>query len=242
VEALAQGLEGNGNLTSLNLDNVIMGDEGLTCLARALKKNAALQALCVRYNRFDARGARALEQALLCNATLASLDVSCVRVGSSGGEALGRVLAVSDSLRVLRMARCGVCEGLAKQGIHIIAKALRDNHTLTELDLRGNHVNNFGATQLARALARNTTLLALDLANNPMLEEWHYPDHAVVTETDDRGIPSITTSLERNLRMARASSSSSGSSSSSSSSGSKQQQRGKAVRFAEETEVLVSGG
>lgn len=52
------------------------------------------------------------------------------------------------------------------------ARLARQNCTLTRLSLRGNRVNNFGATRLAEALARNTTLLQLDLAENHLLQEW----------------------------------------------------------------------
>jgi hypothetical protein len=55
VEALSKGLQGNGNLTQLNLDNAMVGDDGLSALADMLIKNAAIRSLTMRYNCFTHR-------------------------------------------------------------------------------------------------------------------------------------------------------------------------------------------
>jgi len=89
--------------------------------------------------------------------------------------------------------------GLAKKGISQLVKSLKVNTTLKKLGLRGNAINNYGATIIARALiSHNTTLTSLDLTENPMLNEWFRPDHSVKTEAEPEGLPTIACSLERN--------------------------------------------
>lgn len=55
MEALSRGLQGNGNLTRLNLDHTILGDDGLEALADMLLHNASLRRLSLRYNRFTSK-------------------------------------------------------------------------------------------------------------------------------------------------------------------------------------------
>jgi Ran GTPase-activating protein (RanGAP) involved in mRNA processing and transport len=49
-----------------------------------------------------------------------------------------------------------------------VAEALRDNRTITELDLSGNRVTAAGAADLATALSENTTLTSVKLRDNQL--------------------------------------------------------------------------
>ncbi|CAF1129205.1 unnamed protein product [Rotaria sordida] len=51
-------------------------------------------------------------------------------------------------------------------GAQYLAEALRNNKTLTTLNLWGNEIKDAGAQHLADALRNNTTLTTLDLVDN----------------------------------------------------------------------------
>jgi Ran GTPase-activating protein (RanGAP) involved in mRNA processing and transport len=73
--------------------------------------------------------------------------------------------------------------GLRETGVKDIAMALKDNHTLTRLNLRWNHIRDAGAIDIAMALKDNHTMTKLDLSHN---------------EISDAGAKDIATALKDN--------------------------------------------
>lgn len=69
---MSKGLQGNGNLTQLNLDNAMVGDDGLSALADMLIKNAALRSLTMRYNCFTHR-VRGIARGLVCRSNICAV-------------------------------------------------------------------------------------------------------------------------------------------------------------------------
>lgn len=68
------------------------------------------------------------------------------------------------TVKVLRLRACD----LRAEGGKALAKFLKENTTLTELDLGSNSLQEAGGLALAAALRENTTLLKLDLRENEM--------------------------------------------------------------------------
>jgi hypothetical protein len=142
IHALLQALAQNTCLTTLNLRDNALGDEG----AKALAQNTFLTTLDVRYNQIGAEGAKALAQ----NTFLTTLDVRFNQIGAEGAKALAQntFLTTLD----VRFNQIGA-EG---------AKALAQNTRLTTLKLWGNAIGDEGA----KVLAQNTTLTTLNLCGN----------------------------------------------------------------------------
>jgi len=111
VRAIANMLEVNKVLTSLNLSGNEVGAEGAKALASALEVNAVLTSLNLYYNNIGPSGAlaiagalkvnKALASALRVNGVLTSLNLSYIEVGAEGAKALASALEVNAALTSL---------------------------------------------------------------------------------------------------------------------------------------------
>ncbi|GJQ11404.1 hypothetical protein GpartN1_g3195.t1 [Galdieria partita] len=59
-----------------------------------------------------------------------------------------------------------VCRMIGLNGVKYLSEALKENHTLTALNIRGNYTTSEGAKYLSEALKENHTLTALDIVGN----------------------------------------------------------------------------
>jgi Ran GTPase-activating protein (RanGAP) involved in mRNA processing and transport len=143
----AKALAANATLTSLDVWSNQIGDEG----AKALATNATLASLKVRYNQIGDEGAKALA----ANATLTSLNIGNNLIGAEGAKAL----AANATLTSLDVGY----NQIGAEGV----KALAANATLTSLDISDNQI---GAEE-AKALAANVTLTSLDVWSNQIGDE-----------------------------------------------------------------------
>jgi len=55
--------------------------------------------------------------------------------------------------------------GLGQEGAELLARALRENRTLLELDVSLNRINGEGATAIAKGVRENDTLQVLKVTN-----------------------------------------------------------------------------
>ena len=85
--------------------------------------------------------------------------VESVVLQSSFSLFVGRLLADSSGLRSLNLSSCRI-EG---SGVTTIASALLQNHTLTELRLAGNRVDEVAGRGLAMVISADTPLRSLNL-------------------------------------------------------------------------------
>ena len=139
--AVGRCLRLNTSITTINLRDSQLRDEGVGALADGLKLNKAskVRVLDLSSNGIGAAGAEKLAGLLSLSASLAKLDLSSNKLGSSGTEAL--------------------------------RGSLRDNGTLTALNLRDNDIDVAGATALATALRTNGALSTLWLGKNKVGDE-----------------------------------------------------------------------
>jgi len=139
--AVGRCLRLNTSITTINLRDSQLRDEGVGALADGLKQNKAskVRVLDLSSNGIGAAGAEKLAGLLSLSASLAKLDLSANKLGSSGTEAL--------------------------------RGSLRDNGTLTALNLRDNDIDVAGATALATALRTNGALSTLWLGKNKVGDE-----------------------------------------------------------------------
>ncbi|KAF9308059.1 hypothetical protein BGZ91_007991 [Linnemannia elongata] len=88
---VASSITANWTLTTLNLDENSIGDNGAQALAEALKTNSTLTTLELQNNSIGYNGVQALAEALKTNSTLTTLYLDGNSIGDNGAEALRRV-------------------------------------------------------------------------------------------------------------------------------------------------------
>jgi Ran GTPase-activating protein (RanGAP) involved in mRNA processing and transport len=95
----------NGGITSLDLSDNPLGDEGSTLLAAILISQRAIQSIYLRSINVSDPGLEAISNSLLFNTVLTSLDLSSNRlVGTHGMEMLAKAMDSNFSI-------CRVCLG-----------------------------------------------------------------------------------------------------------------------------------
>ena len=100
---LAGALQGNTNVTTLDLSHNNIDDEGAQALAGALQGNTSVTTLHLRSNNIGSDGAQALARALQGNTTLTTLDLSWNNIAPGGAAALAGALRGNTTLTTLRL-------------------------------------------------------------------------------------------------------------------------------------------
>ena len=159
---LANTLQNNHSLTSLNLEVNQVGDAGASALANAIQNNHSLKKLNLYSNQVGAAGASALANAIQNNHSLTDLHLGKNQVGAAGASALANALQNNHSLTRLEL---GINQ-VGAAGASALATALQNNHFLTYLGLASNQVGAVGASALATALQNNHSLTFLNLPSN----------------------------------------------------------------------------
>ena len=149
---------------SANVHVEMIGPEGGSALAKALRFNCTVTYLDLQYNNIGDIGAAALGEVLRTNTTLKELYLKDNKIGETGSEALGKGLQSNRSLTYLNL-NFNHCIG--DSGAAAIAKALQIRGTkLTRLDLGFNKISSSGATSISEALCVNSSLTHLGLWSN----------------------------------------------------------------------------
>jgi NLR family CARD domain-containing protein 3 len=136
-EAHNEAWRTSSKLQQLELNMNNIGDKGVAALAGALKTNSTLKGLWLARNNIGVEGATAMAEALTCNSKLQGLWF----------------LSLSHNI-------------IRDKGAKVLAKALKRNSTLQELNLDDNNIGKEGAKSLVDALKHNSTLRELDLDDN----------------------------------------------------------------------------
>ncbi|KAF9425123.1 hypothetical protein BGZ76_003407, partial [Entomortierella beljakovae] len=160
-------LKTNTTLTSLNLRNNVIGNEGALTLSKALKTSTVLTCLNLMNNLIGKEGALALSEALKTNTTLTDLYLGYNSIEKKGALALSEALKTNTVLTNLNLRYNLIGEG----GALALSDALKTNTALTNLDLRNNLIRNEGAHALSEALRTNSTLTTLNLEINSIGNE-----------------------------------------------------------------------
>ena len=152
----------NSSLTSLNLFENHIGDEGANSLSEALRVNTSLTSLGLSTNSIGDEGANSLSEALRVNTSLTSLDLSANSIGDEGANSLSEALRVNTSLTSLHLS----ANSIGDEGANSLSEALRVNTSLTSLELSLNCIGEEGAISLSEAIRVNTSITSLDLRWN----------------------------------------------------------------------------
>ena len=103
AKAIAQVLETNTTLKSLDLGGNLIDSEGAKIIAQALKTNTTLKSLDLGGNRIDSEGAKIIAQALKTNTSLESLNLTSSHIDSEGIKAVSQALKVNTTLTKLTL-------------------------------------------------------------------------------------------------------------------------------------------
>lgn len=188
---LCKGPEGGCSLATLDLRGNDMRDAGASAVADALATNDRLLQLFLGWNGIGPEGARSIARALTGNTTLRRLGIEANLLGAEGAEAIFTSLEINATLRSLDMSntnivttrdRASTVGGEASAGngtpteietgeasvVAALARALRVNVTLEEMDLCGNPApDDVAASHFLEALALNRSLHSVFLPESP---------------------------------------------------------------------------
>nr|CEL74171.1 TPA: hypothetical protein BN1205_071920 [Toxoplasma gondii VEG] len=135
------GLAFNRSIVALDLSRAGLTEEDGPSVAQMLKSNKALVALDLEGNHF----------------------------GLASAKAFRKALEVNDTLRSLNVENCSfTCRGDEQSGVVELAKGLRLNKGLRNLNLRNNQIDDEGGDALIDALSANRTLTQLDVSFNDL--------------------------------------------------------------------------
>ncbi|KAL0233167.1 hypothetical protein GEMRC1_011912 [Eukaryota sp. GEM-RC1] len=167
ARALADVLKVNSRVTSIDCRDNSVGDEGARALAEALKVNTAVKCIDLGSNSIGRQGARALAEALKVNPTVTSIDVWNNYIGDEGVTALAEALKVNTAVTCINLGS----NSIGDEGARALAEALKLSTAVTIIDLWNNSIGDEGARALAEALKVNTTFTSVDLSDNSIGHE-----------------------------------------------------------------------
>ncbi|KAL0242942.1 hypothetical protein GEMRC1_005505 [Eukaryota sp. GEM-RC1] len=168
ARALTEAVKVNASVTGIDLGfNYRIGDEGTRALAEALKVNAAVTSIVLSENSIRAEGARALAEALKINASVTSVNLVSNYIGDEGARALAEALTVNTSVTSIVLSE----NSIRAKGARALAEALKVNTSVTSIVLSENSIRAEGARALAEALTVNTSVTSIDLRFNDIGDE-----------------------------------------------------------------------
>lgn len=187
---LARQLEVNLSLTTLNLHNNNLNDEGLTALAKSLEHNPTLQVLTLRKNPISTDGIRALCNALqssqlprlrevdLHDPTLETLlkvrreffqpRVDLHDMGLSRRSAPALAIMINRTARMVQFLDLS-CNRLGPAGVSTVLQALLDvasTSPLQDLDVSETGVDDSNCTLLAQLIETHPHLKSVNVQDN----------------------------------------------------------------------------
>ncbi|KAG8366570.1 hypothetical protein BUALT_Bualt17G0093700 [Buddleja alternifolia] len=152
VKSLCDILVTNSSIQKLQLSRAEFGDEGAKAIAKMLKKNSTLLVIELDNNLIDHFGFSSLAGALLENNSISSIYLNGNYGGPLGAAALAKGLEGNKSLR----------------GAERMADALKQNRSVTTVNLGENYIHAKGITEIAQVLKDNSVVTALEIGYNPI--------------------------------------------------------------------------
>eukprot|EP00758_Cryptobia_borreli_P014934 Tbor_TRINITY_DN5973_c0_g6::TRINITY_DN5973_c0_g6_i1::g.18987::m.18987 len=174
----------NNQLQNLILASTPINDECAKELAKAIACNTTLKELDIRNTEITNEGIMALADSLKDNNSVVRIRVTGEKYKPYIIEHLARVLAVNSqvfSLKAILPRLHDNDESITYVAIKgdegvpfddtsckLLAFALKDNHTVTSIDLSGNNITATGLEYLADMLEDNNTIRSINLQNNKL--------------------------------------------------------------------------
>ena len=166
----------------LGLADNSIGPKGCAAVLRCLKANQRLMELNLNNNHtLGAQGAVAF------GSLLAHPDCKLENLGLSGCNVMTMDAQPLDPHGGSGSVASVGYENAPKEGIYRFSLGLAQNHSLKQLTLADNGINNWGARELAVAMQENTSVVSLALEGNFMEDEWLKPATTLHTEVTAPG-------------------------------------------------------
>lgn len=162
VDQLCKSIEDELQLIYLNISNNPVGPNGISDLFETLQNNIYLTSLSVSGTGADETIGAQLVHFLTNNTVIHDLDLSKNNVCDDIAEILGQTMDKQVSLKELNISSCRISD----KGAISLAKALRSNTELKRLYLRDNFLTRNAGFILVDILKENHTITVLDLASN----------------------------------------------------------------------------
>jgi Ran GTPase-activating protein (RanGAP) involved in mRNA processing and transport len=156
--ALAHVLRTTASIQDLRLGSNPIDEAGIVALGGALSTNSSVTSLFLSLKESDSEGLLAMGRVLQINTTLSDVFLDGGRFTEDNVTAIADAIASNASLRTLSL-KSQTIEGDCS---HAIVSALRRNGTLTDLTLVGN-IGDTGAVALAEWLRDNSTITEIDV-------------------------------------------------------------------------------
>lgn len=152
AKLLAEGLKTNRTVTTLDLSDCHISDEGLGNIAEVLKVNKTLQKLLLGLNpAITPIGAKKLSEALKKNKSLRSVSLYRCNVGDEGTVHLSEAIRHNTTLEFLSLFH----NNIGNEGGQQLVNALEQNDSLQKLELRCNPIRSGLIEQIERILELN---------------------------------------------------------------------------------------
>eukprot|EP00808_Paulinella_micropora_P020740 g14005.t1 len=158
---LAELLKVNRAVQTLNIGANNIGAKGAELIAQAVKVNETLQTLSIVWNEIGEQGAEHIAEALQDHPSVTSVDLRGNKLSVASGSALAAV--AKQNPRISEM--CGILLDSLREAV-ILAEFLKDNHTLTSLDLYDNAIGDGGAKAIGDGLKVNASVTYVSLNRN----------------------------------------------------------------------------
>ncbi|KAI8475977.1 MAG: hypothetical protein J3K34DRAFT_516896 [Monoraphidium minutum] len=160
------------NVIGVRISNAHIGGADAALLSRALLSLPALARVQLQGCAADARGCAALARLLAATSTLAQLDMTTCKLPGScrpprccgGGGAGGGARACCGGACLPLALCCGRGERERRKACAALARGLKDNRTLRQLNLAGTDLGEAGGVAVAEALRCSKALQYVNLA------------------------------------------------------------------------------
>ncbi|KAG0028770.1 hypothetical protein BGZ82_008256 [Podila clonocystis] len=162
---LASILIRNRVIRHLNVGSNGLGADGVTEIAESIKYNRALNSLSLDLNEMGPQGAAALAKALITNRHLTHLYVPHNNIGDQGVQDLCKSLERNQFLVILDLEFNHIGNNQSVGGMQALAKVLRTNTRLREINLAFNTLSPEAIQELMAGLLVNSTLESIMFTN-----------------------------------------------------------------------------
>ncbi|CAD7093806.1 unnamed protein product [Hermetia illucens] len=183
IKAFARSLDkGCPNLTSLNLTNCCVGDNGFVEFIQVLSSESFvnLKRLILTNNFFSQKTALYLSK-MIRNRRIEHLDISLNPIGSEGAATIFSVVHKLP-IKFLNISACSITETIEK----LLLKLLVDNKTLFHFNISNNELGNELGMNIYRIIGFNKVLKCLDLRNTNIQTKLRKDITSVLFQNKDR--------------------------------------------------------
>ncbi|KAH3732179.1 NOD3 protein [Pelomyxa schiedti] len=146
---LAKALRRNKTITHISLDGTGIGVLWSDSIGETLQVNTSILEINLAKTKISDAGVLPIALALKSSTSLTALNLSENQISSTGAMAIVEALQVNSSLKELDLSMNKVSD---------LGEALKNNSTLTKVNLNENHFGGLGKCAIAAALALNTSV------------------------------------------------------------------------------------